>query len=116
MRYGYEKPYQITVIILCIITALVSYNMVALHRGEIDYSLITNGKPPLYAKEYAMASDGGTAWYKGVGYSVYDVHSSHEEDGIWGYMVGPRIRYYRLVFGGNNRESLHFRADTNENP
>jgi hypothetical protein len=61
-------------------------------------------------------SDGGTTWYKGIGYSVYDVHSSHEEDGVEGYLVGRRIRYYLLVFGGKNGQSLHFRADVNGNP
>ena len=99
-----------------IITALVIYSMAAIRHGEIDYSLIADGKTPLYAKEYATASDGGTTWYKGIGYSVYDVHSLHEENGVEGYLVGPRIRYYLLVFGGKNRESLHFIADTNKNP
>ncbi len=96
-----------------IITALVYYSMVAIRHGEIDYSLIGDGKPPLYAKYYAAYSDGGTIWYKGIGYSVYNIH---EDDGVQGYMVGPRIRYSLFVFGGKNRESLHFRADTNKNP
>jgi len=110
---------KITVFVLFVVfifTALVFYSMAAIHRGEIDYSLIADGKLPLYAKEYAIASDGGTTWYKGIGYYVYDVHSLHEENGVEGYLVGPRIRYYLLVFGGKNRESLHFIADTNKNP
>jgi len=98
-----------------IITALVYYNIVVIHHGEIDYSLIGDGKPPLYAKYYAAASDGGTILYKGNGYSVYNIHSEHEENGVWGYMVGPRISYSIFVFGGKNRESLHFRANPNEN-
>ena len=107
---------KITVFVLFVITALVFYSMAAIHHGEIDYSLIVDGKLPFYAKEYATASDGGTTWYKGIGYSVYDVHSSHEENGVEGYLVGPRIHYYLLVFGGNNRESRHFRADADKNP
>ena len=98
-----------------IITALVYYNIIAIRQGEIDYALIADGKPPLYAKYYVGASDGGTIWYKGNGYAVYGVHSLHEENGVDGYLVGPRIRYSLFVFGGKNRESLHFRADTNKN-
>jgi len=99
-----------------IITAAVYYNIIAIRQGEIDYELIADGKPPLYAKKYAAYSDGGTIWYKGNGYSVYNIHSLHEENGVDGYLVGPRIRYSLFVFAGKNRESLHFRADTNKNP
>ena len=89
-----------TVFVLCaafIITTFVFCRMMTIHHGEIDYSLIADGKPPLYAKEYAMSSDVGMTWYQGLGYSVYNVHSSHAEVKIEGYVVALRIRYYRLV-------------------
>lgn len=110
---------KVTVLVLFaafIITALVFYTMTAIHHGEIDYSLIADDRLPLYAKEYASASDGGTTWYKGIGYSVYSVHCLHEENGVKGYLVGPRIRYYLLVFGAKSKESLRFKADANKNP
>ncbi len=98
-----------------IITAAVYYRMVAIRQGEIVYALIADGKPPLYAKKYGAYSDGGTICYRGNGYSLYGVHSLHKENGVDGYLVGPRIRYSHFVFGSKNRESLHFRADTNKN-
>jgi len=70
----------------------------------------------VYAKEYAAASDGGTTWYKGNGYSVYHVHSLHQEKEVDGYLVGPRIRYSPFIFAGKNKESLHFEADMEGRP
>ena len=108
-----RKQIKIILIImlsLFIITGFVYYNLISVKQGEIDYSLILDGKPPLYAKEYAAASDGGTTWYKGNGYSIYAVHSIQLENGVDGYMVGPRIQYYFFIFGGKNRESLRFQS------
>ncbi|MGB2866430.1 MAG: hypothetical protein WBC05_24080 [Sedimentisphaerales bacterium] len=108
-----RKHIKITVIImltLFIITGLVYYNIIAIQQGEFDYSLIRDGMPPKYAKEYATAFDGGTTWYRGIGYSIYAVHSMHLENEVEGYLVGPRIQYYFFIFGGKNRESLHFKS------
>lgn len=110
------KIILIIMLTLFVITGFVYYNLIAVRQGEIDYSLILDGKSPLYAKGYASAFDGGTTWYKGNGYSIYNVHSIHLENGVEGYMVGPRIQYYFFIFGGKNRESLHFKVDSNSNP
>lgn len=113
-----RKHIKIIVFILLavfIITVLGYYRVMAIRHGEIDYSLIGDGKPPLYAKKYAAYSDGGTIWYKGNGYFIYYVHSIHFENGIQGYLVGPRIRFSFFIFGGKDKESLHFIAATNNN-
>ncbi len=98
------------------VTAAVYYNIIAIRQGEIDYSSILDGKLPVYAKKYAAASDGGTVWYRGNGYSVYGVHSLHQEKGVDGFLVGPRIRYSPFVLAGKNKESLRFEPDTEGRP
>jgi len=111
-----RKKIIVSVLLFAFIVAMVYYNITAVKQGEIDYSLMLDGKQPLYAKEFARWADGGTALYNGNGYIIYELHSIHEENGVYGHLVGPRIRYSLLVLAGKDKESLHFEAEAKENP
>jgi hypothetical protein len=66
--------------------------------GEIDFRRVARGDEPLFARLEAVASDGGTALYHGLGYRLTSVHSlSHEADGVEMCVVGPNIGYYMPI-------------------
>lgn len=63
--------------------------------GEIDFWRVARGEEPLFARLEAIASDGGTALYRGLGYRLTSVHSlSHQADDVEMCVVGPDIGYY----------------------
>ena len=61
--------------------------------SSIDYSRVDGGRAPLFARSTWAFADGGTQEYEGFGYKLIHRHRIHENDGQFGYMSGPVLKY-----------------------
>ncbi|GAA5786680.1 hypothetical protein [Chitiniphilus shinanonensis] len=60
--------------------------------GEIDFWRLSNHEEPIFARFRAAAADGGTMWYEGFGYDLFNMYAFVDGQ-ISKCTVGPAIHY-----------------------
>ena len=82
--------------------------------SRVDYARALRGQEPLFAWEEGRASDGGTVWYRGIGYELMILCRYHVEDG-WpiGYDRGPVLTYGLnwLLLAETDRQKIWFEPE-----
>ena len=80
--------------------------------GQYDYSRLIDGNRPVFARIQLHASDGGSTWYLGPGYTVISLHHRVPDVLPWGtvsqerkFCVGPTLDYWTPFC---SREQIRF--------
>jgi hypothetical protein len=82
--------------------------------GEIDYLRLENGRP-LFARLYAPALGGGSVWYKGFGYDIYDYNSISEHNSAT-CVGGPSINYSMPYYLVDNHQDTSVKTCRERHP
>lgn len=73
------------------------YSATSYRQGRADFDAICERKPPVYAKERLLYSDGGTVGYRGRGYIVFEMHQmlhGYGNNPPHGFLGGARIQWH----------------------
>ncbi len=74
-----------------------------------DFAAVVAGRKPVHAvldDSKPLLSDGGTTFYKGVGYSLTVQSSISTKNGIDGFLYGPIVTFPKLK-GGHEAKELN---------
>ena len=72
----------------------------SLARAREDYEAVATGKTPKNSVLEFNLRDGGTAYYKGDGYSLTAFHKMVKRHNVSGTLVGPSMTLSRRITGG----------------
>ena len=81
--------------------------------GNEDYERVLRGREPVHATPNGHAKSGSN-YYRGECYRLIDSKLPHEQDGVYGHTVGPRLIWNRPQVGDDiaDREDLRFEASS----